>query len=110
MSSRLAIDGCKPIRQTTLPYGRQWIGDEEVAVVETLRSDWITTGPNVAEFELALASVSGTKEAVAVSRRHGDPSRGDVCPAHRIHLASRCLLRSEDLIWETCEFMPGSSI
>ena len=37
------------------------------AVVETLRSDWLTTGPKVAEFEKALAAAAGAAEAVAVS-------------------------------------------
>jgi perosamine synthetase len=51
-----------------LPYGRQTIDDRDVAAVtETLRSDWLTTGPKVAEFEQALAAVAGTSEAVAVS-------------------------------------------
>ena len=51
-----------------LPYGRQEIDDVDVAaVVETLRSDWLTTGPKVDEFETALAGVSGVAHAVAVS-------------------------------------------
>ena len=37
------------------------------AVVEVLQSDWLTTGPKVAEFEQALADFVGTSEAVAVS-------------------------------------------
>jgi perosamine synthetase len=54
--------------QRHLPYGRQEIDDDDVAaVVETLRSDWLTTGPKVDEFEQALADVAGTAEAVAVS-------------------------------------------
>ena len=36
-------------------------------MTEVLRSDWLTTGPKVAEFERALAAVAGTAEAVAVS-------------------------------------------
>jgi perosamine synthetase len=51
-----------------LPYGRQEIDDADVAaVVETLRSDWLTTGPKVDAFEAALAGVSGVGHAVAVS-------------------------------------------
>ena len=35
-----------------LPYGRQEIGDCDIkAVVEALCSDWLTTGPRVAQFE-----------------------------------------------------------
>ncbi|MCI0577820.1 MAG: UDP-4-amino-4,6-dideoxy-N-acetyl-beta-L-altrosamine transaminase [Chloroflexi bacterium] len=51
-----------------LPYGRQWLDEDDVAaVVEVLRSDWLTTGPKVAEFEGAFADCVGAKEAVAVS-------------------------------------------
>ncbi len=51
-----------------LPYGRQWIDDEDIAaVVAALRSDWLTTGPNVEEFESAFAARIGAVEAVAVS-------------------------------------------
>ena len=51
-----------------LPYGRQWITENDIqAVVETLRGDWITQGPKVAEFEEALAAYCGAKYAVAVS-------------------------------------------
>ena len=39
-----------------LPYGRQAISDEDIAsVVDVLRSDWLTTGPLVPEFEKAFA-------------------------------------------------------
>jgi perosamine synthetase len=68
MSERLAIDGGTPVRKKLLPYGRQSIDEHEIAAVaEVLRSDWLTTGPKVAEFERALAAVAGAKEAVAVS-------------------------------------------
>ena len=55
-------------RRPMLPYGRQSIDDEDVAaVVDALRSDWLTTGPRVGEFERGLAAVTGTREAVAVN-------------------------------------------
>jgi perosamine synthetase len=64
----LAIDGGTPVRETTLPYGRQSISEEDIqAVVDVLRSDWLTTGPKVAEFEEALAAQVGAKDAVAFS-------------------------------------------
>jgi perosamine synthetase len=51
-----------------LPYGRQWIDDDDVeAVVDALRSDWLTTGPRVADFEAQFARAVGAKHAVAVS-------------------------------------------
>lgn len=56
------------VHRRQLPYGRQWIDDDDIdAVVSVLRSDWLTTGPNVAEFEQAFASVCGVGDAVAVS-------------------------------------------
>ena len=51
-----------------LPYGHQWIDEEDIkAVVEILRSDWITTGPKIAEFEETFAGYVGAKYAIAVS-------------------------------------------
>jgi len=50
-----------------IPYGRQHISEEDVqAVVEVLRSDWLTQGPAVPHFERAVASFCGTEHAVAV--------------------------------------------
>jgi len=63
-----AILGGSPVRQTLLPYGRQSIDESDIqAVVETLRSDWLTTGPKVAEFEDAMAGWVGAKYAVSFS-------------------------------------------
>ena len=51
-----------------LPYGRQAIDDDDIAaVVDVLRSDWLTTGPKVEEFERNLAECCGARHAVAVS-------------------------------------------
>ncbi len=58
----------KPSHWKLIPYGKQWIDDDDVvSVVEVLRSDWLTTGPKVAEFERTFSNLVGTKEAVAVS-------------------------------------------
>lgn len=68
MGDRLAIDGGTPVRETRLPYGRQWLDDDDIAaVVEVLRSDWLTTGPKVSEFERVFVDFVGAREAVAVS-------------------------------------------
>ena len=54
--------------QSMIPYGRQLIEEDDIdAVVTVLRSDWITTGPKIAEFEQGVADFVGVKEAVAVS-------------------------------------------
>lgn len=67
-SERLAIEGGAPVRASMLPYGRQTIENDDVAAVaEVLTSDWLTTGPKVAEFEAAFAAVAGAEHAVAVS-------------------------------------------
>jgi perosamine synthetase len=51
-----------------IPYGRQQIDERDIeAVVQVLKSDWLTTGPKVEEFEMAVASFVGAKHAVAVS-------------------------------------------
>lgn len=51
-----------------LPYGRQTIEDDDVeAVVRALRSDFLTTGPEVDAFERELAARCGARHAVAVS-------------------------------------------
>lgn len=51
-----------------IPYGRQSVDEEDIrAVVEVLRSDWLTTGPKVEEFEEAFARFVGAGGAVAVS-------------------------------------------
>jgi perosamine synthetase len=64
----LAIHGGQPTRPTLLPYGRQSIDQSDIeAVVQTLRSDWLTTGPKVAEFEEAIAAFVGAKYAVSFS-------------------------------------------
>ena len=68
MGARLAIDGGTPVREAMLPYGRQWVDEADIrAVVEVLRSDWLTTGPKVSEFEKVFADFVGVREAVAVS-------------------------------------------
>jgi perosamine synthetase len=64
----LAIRGGHPVRETLLPYGRQSIDEGDIlAVVEVLRSDWITTGPKVGEFEEAFAAYVGARYAVSFS-------------------------------------------
>jgi len=52
----------------TIPVARPFVGRlEEEAVVETLRSGWVTQGPRVAEFEEKFASYIGCEHAIAVS-------------------------------------------
>ena len=51
-----------------LPYGRHIIDDDDMAsVVEVLKSDWLTGGPKVGEFEAAVASFCEADYGIAVS-------------------------------------------
>lgn len=51
-----------------IPYGRQSIDEDDIqAVVDVLRSDYLTTGPKIAEFEQVIADYVGAKYAVAIS-------------------------------------------
>lgn len=51
-----------------IPYGRQSISEEDIqAVVDVLRSDWLTQGPAIGRFEQAVADYCGVRYAVAVS-------------------------------------------
>src|SRR5512143_2740181 len=55
-----------PVRQ--VPFYRPDIGDEEIAaVVETLRSGWLTVGPKTQEFEQVFGRAVGAEHAIAVS-------------------------------------------
>ena len=68
MTQKLAIKGGKLVREKLLPYGHQWIDEEDIAAVsEVLRSDWITQGQKVAEFEEEFAKYVCAKYAVAVN-------------------------------------------
>lgn len=56
------------MRNSFLPFSPPFIGNEEIAeVIDTLRSDWITTGPKVKRFEQEFAAFVGTPDALAVS-------------------------------------------
>jgi UDP-4-amino-4,6-dideoxy-N-acetyl-beta-L-altrosamine transaminase len=67
-TAQLALYGGSPVRSELLPYGRHHIDDDDVAAVtRVLRSDWLTGGPLVGEFEAAFARTVGAAEAVAVS-------------------------------------------
>jgi UDP-4-amino-4,6-dideoxy-N-acetyl-beta-L-altrosamine transaminase len=64
----LAIHGGPPVRKTFLPYGHQSIDESDIqAVVATLRSDWLTTGPKISEFEEAFAARVDATYAVSFS-------------------------------------------
>jgi len=55
-------------QSSIIPYGRQWIDENDIqSVVSALRSEMITQGPKVEEFEKALSEYCGAKYAVTVN-------------------------------------------
>src|SRR3954453_11843944 len=65
---RLAIDGGRPGRAPLLPYAHQQVSEDDIAqVAAVLRSDWLTTGPQIPALEEALAAATGARHAVAFS-------------------------------------------
>lgn len=74
-----------------IPYGKQSISQEDInSVVETLQSDYLTTGPKVKKFEEALSAFCGAKYTVAVS--NGTAA---------LHLISLVLLNKGDKVLTT---------
>lgn len=63
-----AICGGTPVRDTKIFYGHQYIDEADIqAVVEVLRSDYLTCGPKISELEAALCSITGAEYAVVCS-------------------------------------------
>lgn len=57
-----------PEQKKEIPYGRQSISEQDIqAVVDVLRSDWLTQGPAVERFERGVADYCGARYAVAVN-------------------------------------------
>ncbi|HIP11643.1 MAG TPA: UDP-4-amino-4,6-dideoxy-N-acetyl-beta-L-altrosamine transaminase [Arcobacter sp.] len=74
-----------------IPYGKQLIKQDDIdAVIQTLKSDYLTTGPKVKEFEDALSTYCGAKYTIAVS--NGTAA---------LHLASLVLLSKDDRVLTT---------
>ncbi len=74
-----------------IPYGKQTISEDDInSVIEVLKSDFLTTGPKVKEFEEKIASYCGAKYCVAVS--NGTAA---------LHLASLVLLNENDKVLTT---------
>ncbi len=74
-----------------IPYGKQSIDQADIdAVINTLKSDSLTTGPKVKEFEEAISNYCGAKYCIAVAN-------GTVA----LHLASMVLLSKNDKVLTT---------
>lgn len=65
---QLAINGGKPVRTKKIFYGHQYIDNQDIqAVVDVLKSDYLTCGPKITELEQKLCKITGAKYASAVS-------------------------------------------
>ncbi|MGJ0357028.1 UDP-4-amino-4,6-dideoxy-N-acetyl-beta-L-altrosamine transaminase [Aliarcobacter cryaerophilus] len=74
-----------------IPYGKQSIDEDDInSVVEVLKSDFLTTGPKIKEFEDELCRYTNTKYCVAVA--NGTAA---------LHLASLVLLNKGDKVITT---------
>ncbi len=63
-----AIAGGKPVRETKIYYGHQYIDEDDIqAVVDVLRSDYLTCGPKIGELEKKLCELTGARYAVVCS-------------------------------------------
>lgn len=74
-----------------IPYGKQTISEDDInSVIEVLKSNFLTTGPKVKEFEEKIATYCDAKYCVAVS--NGTAA---------LHLASLVLLEKDDKVLTT---------
>lgn len=66
--SKLAIFGGQPVREQKIFYGHQYLDEADIqAVVDVLRSDFLTCGPNITSLEKALCELTGAKYCIAIS-------------------------------------------
>ena len=74
-----------------IPYGKQTISDDDIqGIVEVLKSDFLTTGPKIKEFEEKISSYCGARYCVTVT--NGTAA---------LHLASLVLLQENDKVLTT---------
>lgn len=65
---KLAIFGGEPVLEKKIGYGHQYIDDADIqAVVDVLKSDYLTCGPKIDEAEAKLCEVTGAKHAVLIA-------------------------------------------
>lgn len=64
----LAINGGTPVFEKKIGYGHQYIDDDDIqAVVDVLKSDFLTCGPKIDEAEAKLCKITGAKHAVLIA-------------------------------------------
>lgn len=84
-----AICGGTPVRETKISYGRQYIDEADIqAVVDVLRSDYLTCGPKIDQLEEKLCEITGAKYAVVCSNGtaalHIACMAAGVCPGDEV--------------------------
>ncbi len=85
-----------------LPFSRALIEEDEInAVVEVLRSGWLTTGPRVREFEAAFAKYIGSEHAVAL---------GSCTAALNLALAAIGIGEADEVIIPTMTFASTAEV
>ncbi|MDU6036796.1 MAG: UDP-4-amino-4,6-dideoxy-N-acetyl-beta-L-altrosamine transaminase [Clostridium butyricum] len=93
MEKNLAVHGGKPVRETYLSYGKQYIDEKDIEeVVKVLKGDYLTTGPSIDEFEKKVATYVGAKYGVALS--NGTAALHAACYAAGIHDNDEVLVSS----------------
>lgn len=65
---KLALFGGKPALKQKIGYGHQYIDDADIqAVVDVLKSDYLTSGPKIVETEKKICEITGAKHAVLIA-------------------------------------------
>ncbi|SEN65654.1 UDP-4-amino-4,6-dideoxy-N-acetyl-beta-L-altrosamine transaminase [Paenibacillus sp. OV219] len=92
-----------PTRETLLPYGKQWLEDDDIeAVINVLKSDFITQGPQIERFERKVAEYVGVKYAVAfcngTAALHGACFAADIKPMDEVITTPVTFLASSNCV------------
>ena len=87
--SELAIHGGKPVFEKKIGYGHQYIDDADIqAVVDVLKSDFLTCGPKIDESEAKLCQITGAKHAVLIANGtaalHATMFAADIVPGDEV--------------------------
>ncbi len=94
-------------KHSFIPYSHQWVDEADItAVAEVLRSDWITQGQKVDEFERKVAGYCGAKHAVAVSS--GTAALHIACIVAGVSAGEEAIRSVRSLVWPlTCLYFRG---
>ncbi|MFD1885628.1 UDP-4-amino-4,6-dideoxy-N-acetyl-beta-L-altrosamine transaminase [Paenibacillus wenxiniae] len=93
----------KPVRPNMLPYGQQWLTEEDIeAVVQVLKGDFITQGPSIQDFERKVADYVGASYAVAFTNGtaalHAACFAADIGPGNEVITTPLTFLASSNCV------------